>query len=122
MKFRALMAHYRKMSLPEIKEFLTAQGVAFDADEDRRLTEQEFVSGCQRLGFQITDAEAREDFHSIDTNHGGYVLFEEFCCWAGQRPLGRCPGSRRGWTRSVQREAGCPRAVLSVQGVGSRSD
>ena len=65
-----------------------AQFRAFDADEDRRLTEQEFVSGCQRLGFQITDAEAIEDFRNIDTNHGGYVLFGEFCCWAGQRHLG----------------------------------
>ena len=79
-----------------------AQFRAFDKDKDRRLSEAEFVSGCKRLGFQITDAEAREDFHSIDTNHGGYVLFEEFCCWAGQRhlgetkqlwPKGRTPGS-----------------------------
>ena len=61
---------------------------AFDVDGDHRLAPDEFFAGCQRLGLEITAEEASEDFRNIDTNGGGYVLFEEFSCWAGQRKLG----------------------------------
>jgi Ca2+-binding EF-hand superfamily protein len=61
---------------------------AFDIDSDHRLTESEFVAGCQRLGLDYSAEEAAREFQVVDQNNGGYVLFEEFCCWAGQAKIG----------------------------------
>ena len=60
---------------------------AFDVDGDHRLAPDEFFAGCQRLGLEITAEEASDDFRKIETNGGGYVLFEKFYCWAGQRKI-----------------------------------
>eukprot|EP00670_Eutreptiella_braarudii_P007008 CAMPEP_0174286784 /NCGR_PEP_ID=MMETSP0809-20121228/12998_1 /TAXON_ID=73025 ORGANISM="Eutreptiella gymnastica-like, Strain CCMP1594" /NCGR_SAMPLE_ID=MMETSP0809 /ASSEMBLY_ACC=CAM_ASM_000658 /LENGTH=441 /DNA_ID=CAMNT_0015382983 /DNA_START=114 /DNA_END=1439 /DNA_ORIENTATION=+ len=54
-----------------------------DDDNDRRLSEEEFVRHAKKLtewGVKSTDFKA--EFAKMDTNHGGKVLFDEFCHWA----------------------------------------
>lgn len=34
----------------------------------------------ERFGVHVTDPKVI--FSEIDTNHGGYILFDEFCSWA----------------------------------------
>jgi len=54
-----------------------------DEDNDRRLSEKEFVAAGKKLaawGVKATDLPA--EFKKMDANHGGFVLFEEFCHWA----------------------------------------
>ncbi|PRP87852.1 hypothetical protein PROFUN_04326 [Planoprotostelium fungivorum] len=50
-----------------------------DTNGDRRLTLDEFVKGHEIAGIQgkHTKEEYKKMFDSIDTNHGGYILFEE---------------------------------------------
>lgn len=51
-----------------------------DASGDRRISLQEFLAVRDRL--QVgNEAEARAAFLQMDRNHGGFVLFEEFCDW-----------------------------------------
>lgn len=51
-----------------------------DTSKDRRVSLQEFekaVPLLQKKGLNVPDAKAI--FHKIDTNNGGYILFDEFC-------------------------------------------
>ena len=51
-----------------------------DTSKDRRVSMQEFekaVPLLQEKGMNISDPKAI--FNKIDTNHGGYILFDEFC-------------------------------------------
>eukprot|EP00933_Yihiella_yeosuensis_P070415 TRINITY_DN7847_c0_g1_i2.p1 TRINITY_DN7847_c0_g1~~TRINITY_DN7847_c0_g1_i2.p1 ORF type:complete len:461 (+),score=83.62 TRINITY_DN7847_c0_g1_i2:71-1453(+) len=59
----------------------------FDAVDgsDRRIDVREFTAGMSQLGLNLTDQEAAKEFASIDTNHGGQVLFVEFCGWVRKR-------------------------------------
>jgi len=52
-----------------------------DTNNDRRISLDEFVKGHEIAGItgKHTQAEYKKMFDSIDTNHGGYILFEEFC-------------------------------------------
>merc|ERR1711991_27253 len=50
-----------------------------DRDDDRRVTIDEFVRGAEALRIKRSRQELEELFRSIDTNGGGYVLFDEFC-------------------------------------------
>eukprot|EP00049_Salpingoeca_infusionum_P008019 m.129276 g.129276 ORF g.129276 m.129276 type:complete len:793 (+) comp13889_c0_seq4:80-2458(+) len=59
-----------------------------DRDDDRRLTEDEFVAGTEVLNMTLTDAQARRVFKSMDLNGGGHVLFDEFCAWVAKN---ECP-------------------------------
>eukprot|EP00759_Apiculatamorpha_spiralis_P020182 PhF_6_TR25661/c0_g1_i1/m.36132 len=53
---------------------------------DRRVTFEELKAGSKYLGLgAIKEKELREIFDSIDTNGGGYILFDEFCMWMGKR-------------------------------------
>lgn len=59
-----------------------------DADHDRRISLEEFVSAketIERWVGPIEDAEAT--FKRIDTNGGGFVLFGEFCDWSIEKNL-----------------------------------
>ncbi|CAE8586019.1 unnamed protein product, partial [Polarella glacialis] len=46
---------------------------------------REFTSGLKTLGLNLSDQEAAQEFASIDGNHGGQVLFVEFCAWVRKR-------------------------------------
>lgn len=59
-----------------------------DADGDGRLTLEEFGAAAQRLGDPISPSEVRREFRKMDDNNGGYVLFDEFACWAAIRAAG----------------------------------
>ena len=56
-----------------------------DLSGDQRLSLEEFAAGCVAVGEKMTDAEIDAEFARIDTNGGGYVLFDEFCAWCAQR-------------------------------------
>ena len=59
-----------------------------DTDHDRRLSLEEFQHGCGRLGLHLSPNEAEKVFGKMDSNHGGKVLFDEFCAWVAQNA---CP-------------------------------
>jgi hypothetical protein len=50
-----------------------------DKDHDRRIDFAEFSAGAGKL--DIPAAERRAVFDAIDLNHGGMILFDEFCLW-----------------------------------------
>ena len=72
---------------------------AIDADDDRRLTFDEFLHGLGVVGLKLSATDARDTFDSMDVNGGGVVLFDgavyclsapamhgsllfaEFCLW-----------------------------------------
>jgi len=58
---------------------------AVDSSHDRRIDVPEFIRGFQKLGLNLTEKEAEEEFRTIDSNHGGKVLFVEFCAWVRNR-------------------------------------
>eukprot|EP00928_Gymnodinium_smaydae_P081870 TRINITY_DN65308_c1_g1_i1.p1 TRINITY_DN65308_c1_g1~~TRINITY_DN65308_c1_g1_i1.p1 ORF type:complete len:491 (+),score=124.58 TRINITY_DN65308_c1_g1_i1:62-1534(+) len=59
----------------------------FDAmnGDDRRMDVREFTQNMGMLGLQLSEAEAAKEFNKIDNNHGGQVLFVEFCAYIRKR-------------------------------------
>mmetsp|Transcript_74354 Transcript_74354/g.131485 ORF Transcript_74354/g.131485 Transcript_74354/m.131485 type:complete len:490 (-) Transcript_74354:109-1578(-) len=56
-----------------------------DTGADRRMDVREFQGGLSKLGLSMSDHEAQQEFAKIDSNHGGQVLFVEFCAWVRMR-------------------------------------
>jgi len=56
-----------------------------DTGHDRRIDCSEFQTGMAALGLKMSQDEAKKEFDSIDGNHGGQVLFVEFCAWVRKR-------------------------------------
>ena len=56
--------------------------------DDRRLDLNEFKFGCALLGEVMSHEDAESAFREMDVDHGGFVLFEEFCSWIAARQLG----------------------------------
>ena len=56
-----------------------------DRDKDDRLTLSEFIAGSSAVGHSMSRAEAHHEFDSMDVNHGGVVLFDEFVAWCAHR-------------------------------------
>ncbi|KAJ3223427.1 hypothetical protein HK099_001151 [Clydaea vesicula] len=51
-----------------------------DTDKDKRISLKEFIKGYELIGLDTKDAaKLKSEFEKIDTNNGGYILFEEFC-------------------------------------------
>ena len=49
-----------------------------DINNDRRIDFGEFKKGHELIGISVGSIkELREKFNEIDTNHGGYILFDE---------------------------------------------
>jgi len=57
----------------------------YDERSDRRIDVNEFCKGISQLGLNMSDGEARDEFAKIDANHGGQVLFVEFCAYIRKR-------------------------------------
>eukprot|EP01113_Clastostelium_recurvatum_P019755 TRINITY_DN2334_c0_g1_i2.p1 TRINITY_DN2334_c0_g1~~TRINITY_DN2334_c0_g1_i2.p1 ORF type:complete len:141 (-),score=28.52 TRINITY_DN2334_c0_g1_i2:111-533(-) len=93
---RAMMRAYKavdanKDGLISFKEFeqlldflyyfnaLGKQFASIDLDHDHRVTLEEFKKGARKIGLVDSDADIEGQFHLIDTNHGGYIMFDEFC-------------------------------------------
>lgn len=56
-----------------------------DTGADRRIDVNEFIQGMSALGLNLDRSEAAQEFSKIDTNHGGQVLFVEFCAYVRKR-------------------------------------
>ena len=57
-----------------------------DKSGDRRLTFDELKEGHDILGLpRPSDLELKQVFDEMDENHGGYVLFDEFCIYFSKR-------------------------------------
>lgn len=53
-----------------------------DTSKDRRISLKEFEQAVPLLqSHGITIPNAKKIFSEIDSNHGGYILFDEFCHW-----------------------------------------
>lgn len=51
-----------------------------DTNKDKRISFDEFKKGHQLIGINNTsESSLKKDFDLIDTNHGGYILFDEVC-------------------------------------------
>jgi len=50
-----------------------------ESDVDRRVDLNEFKAGFSKLGLPMDDETAEAEFNLIDTNGGGFILFDEFC-------------------------------------------
>merc|ERR1712032_54320 len=56
-----------------------------DTGSDRRIDFGEFYNGLSQLGLHLNQQDAQREFNKIDNNHGGQVLFVEFCAYIRQR-------------------------------------
>eukprot|EP00930_Biecheleria_cincta_P004325 TRINITY_DN105237_c0_g1_i1.p1 TRINITY_DN105237_c0_g1~~TRINITY_DN105237_c0_g1_i1.p1 ORF type:complete len:503 (-),score=113.56 TRINITY_DN105237_c0_g1_i1:392-1786(-) len=56
-----------------------------DTGDDRRIDVGEFSRGLSQLGLHMSPGQAQQEFSQIDTNHGGQVLFVEFCAYVRHR-------------------------------------
>ncbi|KAJ3176868.1 hypothetical protein HDU87_004800 [Geranomyces variabilis] len=56
-----------------------------DKDGDHRVAFEEFQKGFREAGLE--GSSARQLFDEIDKNHGGYILFDEFCSALAHRHL-----------------------------------
>jgi len=54
-----------------------------DSDNDRRIDLVEFKSAQEKMEVWVGPiGDIEGEFAKIDTNGGGKILFDEFCCWA----------------------------------------
>ena len=61
-----------------------------DTTDDRRIEVTEFRKGLETVakwGVKIADDQVEAEFASIDTNGGGFILFDEFSKWAISKAL-----------------------------------
>ena len=51
-----------------------------DVNKDKRISFAEFKKGHELIGHShVSEKQLKEEFHRIDTNNGGYILFDEVC-------------------------------------------
>jgi Ca2+-binding EF-hand superfamily protein len=98
--YKASMESVKKDDWVEKKEFKILLGMLFyfnkifwlfdqvDEDHDRRMTLQEFKWCLSAAGVKVSEPKAKLDFDSVDTNKGGFILFDEFCIYFTQK---KCP-------------------------------
>ena len=58
-----------------------------DSSQDRRVDFEEFKKGLPLLGIDMTEQQAKAEFDGVDTNHGGIILFDEFCHWVAVKKM-----------------------------------
>jgi Ca2+-binding EF-hand superfamily protein len=56
-----------------------------DADEDGRISFEEFESLLDELGAETSSREAHQGFRAIDTDGSGRIDFDEFLSWWTER-------------------------------------
>lgn len=61
-----------------------------DADQDRRMTFQEFKMCLTQCGAKMSEMEIKQDFQRVDRNGGGIILFDEFCKYLTQKKCPEC--------------------------------
>lgn len=75
------------LSLRQYFEYYVAF-VLVDSNKDKKINLAEFTSAKEKIEVwvgQIDDVE--KVFNEIDSNHGGAILFDEFCKWAIKKNL-----------------------------------
>jgi len=51
-----------------------------DTNKDKRISFNEFKKGHELINqSDVDENHLRQEFNRIDTNHGGYILFDEVC-------------------------------------------
>ncbi|EPB82295.1 hypothetical protein HMPREF1544_10975 [Mucor circinelloides 1006PhL] len=71
-------SHYsRRMSVHEADD-LKLCFAKFDKNGDGQISEEELKEVMGGLGENLTDAEIKDMMHDADTNHDGFIDFEEF--------------------------------------------
>lgn len=58
-----------------------------DVSGDKRITLIEFTDAKDVIEKWVGKIDPEEEFKKIDTNGGGYILFDEFCNWALKKSL-----------------------------------
>ncbi|CAG8690350.1 22176_t:CDS:2 [Dentiscutata erythropus] len=59
-----------------------------DKNKDKRISFGEFKKGHDLMGITTNNIdELKKEFAKIDTNDGGYILFDEFCIYAAKKKL-----------------------------------
>jgi len=53
-----------------------------DESGDKRINLVEFKNAQDKIELWVGKVDAEAEFKKIDTNNGGYILFDEFCKWA----------------------------------------
>lgn len=56
-----------------------------DSNDDDKIDVQEFQQGLAKCGLTLSAKEAEAEFRTIDQDHGGMVLFVEFCAWVRKK-------------------------------------
>lgn len=69
------------LSLRQYFEYFVAF-TRVDKDSDKRIELVEFKSAQSTIEQWVGKIDAEEEFKKIDTNGGGFILFDEFCKWA----------------------------------------
>ncbi|CAF1355605.1 unnamed protein product [Rotaria sordida] len=78
-KIVQLLNHYDKLS-QIFKEL--------DTNDDHRISFSEFKRGFALIGEDDSNENyLRQEFNKIDTNKGGYILFDEFCIYMANRKV-----------------------------------
>ncbi|CAG8472287.1 13142_t:CDS:2 [Ambispora leptoticha] len=86
-----------------------------DRNHDRRVSFEEFQKGHELIGIHTrSKAELKGEFDAIDTNHGGYILFEEFCIYAAKQKLIASPDDYDNPTRLTNCNVFLIRTVVAV--------
>lgn len=58
-----------------------------DNSKDGRIDLVEFKEAQNKIELWVGKFDAEEEFKKIDTNNGGFILFDEFCKWAISKNL-----------------------------------
>ncbi|XP_065674524.1 flagellar calcium-binding protein TB-44A [Hydra vulgaris] len=58
-----------------------------DDNSDHRITLEEFVAAKSKIEQWVGPIKPEAEFKVIDKNHGGFILFDEFCDWAIKKNL-----------------------------------
>ena len=58
-----------------------------DTNNDHKISLQEFKNAQDKIEVWVGKISAEEAFEEIDSNHGGSILFDEFCKWAIKKHL-----------------------------------
>eukprot|EP00811_Abedinium_folium_P011815 NODE_20942_length_775_cov_10.652778.p2 GENE.NODE_20942_length_775_cov_10.652778~~NODE_20942_length_775_cov_10.652778.p2 ORF type:complete len:178 (-),score=40.11 NODE_20942_length_775_cov_10.652778:135-668(-) len=64
---------------------LWAVFISIDSGGDRRVDADEFLTGLNRLGLDLSPSEAMVEFAKADVDGGGQILFPEFCTYIRKR-------------------------------------
>ena len=74
----------------------------FDADHDHRLSLEEFIGHIDSLGLRFSPSQARHEFHVIDANGKGMILFSECATpCKPQRAVNLCLRARHSGDRTT---------------------